>query len=103
MVATAMVLSIAAYAILFLALSQHRQMTSIEDNVRARMAAEAGIVWAMARLQRDPTVRFAAGATDLPDALGVPYLGGYLVDVFDDCPVLPDPCDTRTLSAVATN
>ncbi len=96
------VFSAAAYSILFLAVSQARQAESLEDRVQARYAAEAGIVWAMAQLQANPDLRFSAGTTDLDGVTGID-LGGYRVDVFDDCPALPNPCVNRTLKATATN
>jgi len=52
---TAIICSIAAYLILFLATGQARHARFYRQRVRARYAAEAAIVWAQQRLRADPT------------------------------------------------
>ncbi len=96
MMVTAVGMSAAAYAILFVAVSQAKQATALKDRTQSRYAAEAGIVWAMQRLMLDPTLRFTLGAGPDP-----PNLNGYSLDVYDNCPVAPAPCDNRSLSAKA--
>ena len=51
---TAITCSIAAYLVLFLAISQARQARFYHQRVRARYATEAAIVWAQQRLRADP-------------------------------------------------
>ena len=51
---TAIVCSIAAYLVLFLAISQARHARFYHQRVRARYATEAAIVWAQQRLWVDP-------------------------------------------------
>ena len=52
---TAIVCSIAAYLVLFLAITQARHARFYHQRVRARYATEAAIVWAQAQLRADPT------------------------------------------------
>ena len=54
-VGVAIVAAIAAYAILLMVLAQGRHARFYRERLRARYAAEAGIVWAQQRLWRDPT------------------------------------------------
>ena len=51
---TAIVCSVVAYLILFLATSQARQARFYHQRVRARYATEAAIIWAQQRLRADP-------------------------------------------------
>jgi hypothetical protein len=54
-VITAFVFSLAAFAVLLMGLSRAQQNSPIDPNrLRARYAAEAGLVWAMAKLWDDP-------------------------------------------------
>ena len=53
---TAVIFSIAAYAMLMTAMNQRQRAKEFDvDRLRARYAAEAGLVWAQERLWADPT------------------------------------------------
>ncbi len=55
MIMMALVASISIYAILFMASSQARQAAFTASSVRARYAAEVGLVWAQQQLRADST------------------------------------------------
>ena len=52
---TALVFSVAAYAVLYLSLGLRERSDFHKRNIKARYASEAGVVWAMQRLWADPT------------------------------------------------
>lgn len=59
---TAFVFSVSAFAALLMALSRASQGSPINPaRIRARYAAEAGIVWSLAKLWNDPTWSSKAG------------------------------------------
>ena len=51
---TALVCSVIAYLVMFLAVSQARQARFYHQRVRARYATEAAIVWAQQQLRANP-------------------------------------------------
>ena len=51
---TALVCSVIAYLVVFLAVSQARQARFYHRRVRARYATEAALVWAQQKLRADP-------------------------------------------------
>ena len=54
-IVTAIIFSIAAYAMLMVAMNQRQRAKEFDvDRLRARYAAEAGLVWAQERLWADP-------------------------------------------------
>ena len=62
---TAVIFSVAAFAVLTMALSgQQRLKVLSKDHLSAQYAAEAGVVWVMQRLWNDPT--YCANNTPLP-------------------------------------
>ncbi len=63
---TALVFSVAAYAVLYLSLGLRERADFHKRNIKARYASEAGIVWAMQRLWQDPTWSSPEGNVDLP-------------------------------------
>ena len=66
----AMVFSVAAYAVLFMSMSMSNRQSFSEKNVRARYAAEAGIVWAMQKMWTNPPTTAAncfPGTNDVPN------------------------------------
>ena len=86
---TALAASIAAYAMLSVAVGEARHARAFDARARARHAAEAALVWAQQQLWNDPTWSSAAGATDLT-------VGGVAVDVIlPSCEQLP--CEPRRL------
>ena len=59
---TAVIFSIAAYAMLFVAMSHRQRIKEFDvDRLRARYAAEAGLVWAQEQLWDDPPPPFCGG------------------------------------------
>ena len=92
---TAVVFSVAAFAILTLSMGGAQQAGSYARRLKARYAAEAGLVWATQRLWGTPTWTSSAG-TDLT-------VGGMNVDVtLSACPAPPALCDNRRLEAKVT-
>lgn len=84
-IGVALVCSVAAYTILFIARAQVGPAELFRERLRARYAAEAGVVWAQAQLWTDPNISFPAGDVDFvfSDARGdinvdvvVPPCGG---------------------------
>jgi len=69
---TAVVFSVAAFAVLTLTLGGTQRSSASEQRLRAQYAAEAGLVWAMQRLWANPNY---CGAPDPP------AIGGINVDV----------------------
>ena len=74
----ALLMSISIYAILVMASSQARQAAFNLASIRARYAAEVGLVWAQQRLRADSTYCAGDGATGDPDP---PAIGGMAIDV----------------------
>ena len=72
-VLTAIVCSIAAYLVLFLAISQARHARFYHQRVRARYATEAAIVWAQQQLRANPAF--------CPNLANAPVMEGYQVQV----------------------
>ncbi len=69
-IVAAMVFSIAAYAVLFMSMGMSNRQSFNEKSVRARYAAEAGIVYAMQKLWKDPPTIAAncfPGTDDVPN------------------------------------
>ncbi len=90
-IAMALLASIAAYAILIVATGAARRGGAFQRHAVARYSAEAGIVWAMQRLELQPTMSFAAGNTDLT-------VNGAAIDVI--VPACANtPCETRQIQA----
>ena len=88
MIMMALVAAISIYAILFMASSQARQAAFSLSSIRARYAAEVGLVWAQQRLQENPGYCPGLGALGDPDP---PAVGGIAIDVVRaDC-VSPTP------------
>ena len=67
-VVLAIVASIAAYAILVIAMSQARQGHVLQEHPRARYAAEAGLVLLRERLLRNPA--YCTSSSELTDTNG---------------------------------
>ena len=69
----ALICSIAAYTILFIARAQVGPAQVFRERLRARYAAEAGVVWAQTQLWQNPSQSFPAGDVDFTftDARGV--------------------------------
>jgi Tfp pilus assembly protein PilX len=73
----ALITAIALYAILMMASSQARQAAFTASRLRARYAAEIGLVWAQQRLRDNPAY---CGDPDPP------VVGGVAIDVvMTDC------------------
>ena len=66
---TAIVCSVVAYLILFLATSQARQARFYHRRVRARYATEAAIVWAQQQLRANPAFCMTDGNGPLLEGL----------------------------------
>ena len=80
----ALVFSVAAYAVLFMVMSLKQRAGYHEHNLRARYAAEAGMVWAMQQLWINPNWTSIQGNVDK------------VVDTSGDGIENPvDPLDTR--------
>ncbi len=86
---TALLCGIAAYSVLFAAVSAARQGKLFRERTQAQHAAEAGLVWAMQRLWQGP-VDFTAGTTDL-------VVDGIPVDVVGACAAQPCQLDAKVL------
>lgn len=103
-VMAALLSSVAAYALLMIAMSQTRHEKSIVQRTRARYAAEAGIIKAMQCLWVNPRWS-ATGALDCTGgtcSIGRDLCGfnGFDVNIeLEPCPALPAPCPMRTLRA----
>lgn len=98
---SAIVFSVAAFAVLTMSLSRAQTAELTEDRLRARYAAEAALVWAMQRLWVDQTWSSGLGI-DLPfdiDGDGS-IAAGEGVDV--SIPACGPPCPNRTLEAKVT-
>ncbi len=72
MIMMALVAAISIYAILFMASGQARQAAFTASSIRARYAAEVGLVWAQQRLQKNPAYCGNPGP---------PLISGMLVNV----------------------
>ena len=70
---TAIVCSVTAYLVLFLAISQARQARFYHQRVRARYATEAAIVWAQDQLRINPAY--------CPNWANAPVMEGFQVQV----------------------
>jgi hypothetical protein len=65
-IGAAMVFSVAAYGVLYSAMSFRSRVQFSQRNIKARYAAEAGLVWAMQQLWVNPAWTSSAGTLDLP-------------------------------------
>ncbi len=61
---TATIFSVAAYAVLAIAIGLRARIDFSKRNVRARYAAEAGMVWGMQQLWANPTWASPLGTVD---------------------------------------
>jgi len=91
---SSIVFSIAAFTALTVALSGRRQSGLFhEQRLRARDAAEAGLVWAAQKLQADPSFSSEAGNVDVT-------VDGVEVDVVVP-PCAQNPCEPRNIAIQA--
>jgi hypothetical protein len=82
----AVIMSISIYAILVMASSQARQAAFNQSSIRARYAAEVGLVWAQQRLRADSTY-----CGDPPP----PPIGGMVINVIVNEGVCPPPASPK--------
>ena len=94
-IAIAALFAIAVFAALVMALSARQHSTEFyEQRLRARYAAESGIVWAMQRLWADPTECFPGpGDFTVPDPDGAGPLAPIDVQIS-----VPPPCTPATVN-----
>ena len=96
---TAIIFSVAAFAMLTVALSAARRTwLGSEQRLRAKFAAEAGLVWAMQRLFVDPANCFPANPDMSIDTDGPGPLPATGIDII----ATPCPSSAMTLKAKVT-
>jgi hypothetical protein len=91
-IGSALVFSVAAYAVLYASLGFRQRVDFSKRNIRARYAAEAGMVWAMQRLWDNPAWTSSAGTIDLPfdvDQDGATGASEGVDVVYESCPTQP--------------
>ena len=88
----ALATAIGAYTILIASMNQAQQGVGNANRMRARYAAEAGLVWAQQQLWGTPTLSFTSSSPDIT-------IGGRGIEITVSPVCVATPCPPQTLQA----